>query len=931
MGTELHDQIGRVFDENRLIGNHEFNDQQYSAMLDWVSDWCLKGCDFRTLRPKTVFAALVEIAKRWKEASIVEEDEANSGFWEYVTKMITGRAGPNQKLYSTLTDIIKHLERSYSLSTVRGGHRYYATLMMHAFAPRKSVYSFFDICYNVFKSDLDFGFTSGDEWVCEIVAEEMKNVLSGNLQEDKLVSIGSGRYSINVGLRSFVLHKDLCAELIRFITDTFANINRLFEHEVIGKETRLEHLITDWWKNKTASEKSGREGGARRIPTVTKQNVVVKYIKNDDEVLLCIPAIRLDDANNKMQVSLYVNNELVRSEEMRTRRGEFVFSTKELTFNLTELLGGTKVIMVRVEITEHGTVIFDSVKNKTTTLDREFILFDSEKEIFSHANKPTNYFVYSTDIDALKTPKELTRVGANFYNIYPCAGESLEGVTKQVFFVDDAKAVNIGKKPCLIGATTDVEWILDDISCSVYKNAVKLMVPENANLRALELRVDNNRYKLHSLNPEQIELNCYRFGLKALGLISECYPTQITLYSYDEEKVLLQESLIVLPNLDVRFNKQFYFGAEERKVNIDSDAEAHEISWGSRDYEAICPFNGGSLVVKIPRLRWRINDGDWHDEPVGKKLWYRHFIQSSDLLEIDTHIDRDAPIVFVKTKDGKFVTINNHNQKFEIGRAIYAIEGQEGIKVHCTVGKEDCVLFNIATKEHFATNPLIYRDGMVYWEVENSFVGYGGHEFFLIAKAEGKSQDPLRIEMGATNSNLGEFRQDVYKVTVKIKDSNVFARKNQWNVIYEGSLIADSDQYKYRFANKKLTLLSANCHNGGSYRFGLNYYLDKLRWVRESENDYYTGRLCKINLDGEVTVLDAMVNEKGVPEKINPVRIELRDSSTLWLVAGYDEVEDDFDVGELFLDKRCGRLCNIQRQDSLFDEINLYKFKEEYV
>jgi hypothetical protein len=935
METELRQQIGRAFDNNKLIGNHEFSNQQYSMMLDLVSGWHQAGCDFTTLHPRVVFATLVEIAKRWKDSNVLEDDEENSGFWHYVTKIITGKEGTNQKLYLILTKIIGHLERNYGLTTVREGHRYYATLMMHAFAPRKSIYSFFDLCYNVFKADLNFGFTSDDEWLSEIVAEQMRSVLGGNYREDKLVSIGSSAYSINVGLRSFVLHEDLYEEFDRFTKETFYNINRLFNREMPVHETRVERFIVDWWKNKTASEKPLRGIlHERRIPTVTKQNIIVRYIKDGDEVLLCVPSIRLDDANSdkKMQLAIYADKELAHSEDMRTKRGELVFATKQITLSLNKLIGDKTTINIRVEITEDGTTIFDSGKSKTTSLLREFILFDDDKEIFSHINKPTNYFIYSLDIDALKQlPKELVSVGRNLYNIYPSAGESLEGATKQVFFVDGVKTATIGRKACLVGEIADTEWVLDDIYCSVYKNAVKLMVPENSNLKALELRIDNHHYKLDQLDYEQKELGCYQFGLKNLGLVSESYPTQIALYSYGEDRLFFEETLIILPNLEVRFNQPFYFGADERRVIVENGYESHEISLGGQDSEVVCSINDGSLVVKIPRLRWRINDGEWRNEPIGNKLWYRNFLQNGDLLEIDNPQESSKITVFGKIGDKPFSITKNVSGKFELGRTVYANEGNRDIYVLFNDGNKSRPLFIVATKEHFVSNPVVYRDGKIHWEAEDSFIGDDGHDFFLIAKANGKNKNPIRTKIGATNIVLGEFEQCPYTVTIKIKDDNLFARDEKWDTIYEGELIADDNPEKYRFSSKKLTLLSANCHNNNSLwiPFLPKYYIDQLRFVQEGENIYYTGRLCEIISDGKTTVLDTMVNKKGEVEKINPVRIELRDSTTFWLVAGY-EGENDF-VGELFLHMRQKEICNIQEESYLYNQINLYKFKEEYV
>jgi hypothetical protein len=163
----------------------------------------------------------------------------------------------------------------------------------------------------------------------------------------------------------------------------------------------------------------------------------------------------------------------------------------------------------------------------------------------------------------------------------------------------------------LIGNLSDVEWLLDEISCVVYGNGVKLMVPENLNLNASELRIDRKSYKLQDLKYEQLENNCYQFGLKALGLISENEPIEISLYSYEKEATLLTETIIVLPNLDIHFNKSFYYGDIERKATIITDKESKELSWTNQDNEIKCSSNDGVLLIKIPYFRWRIDGREW--------------------------------------------------------------------------------------------------------------------------------------------------------------------------------------------------------------------------------------------------------------------------------------------------------------------------------
>ena len=926
----LLQQIEKVFNENKLIGNHDFTEEEYSSMVDVVGSL---SDDFNKNHHNLIFATLVEIAKRWKQSDTNEDSEENSGYWDYVFKILFA-SDVNQQLCQKYRDVIGWLGRSCNIPVVTYGQKYYATLMMHSFAPKNSIYSFFDLCYNVFKKDLDFGFTSDDEWLCEMVSEQMRNVLGGGYREDKLISIGSSAYSIKIGLRSFVLNESLSVEFIKFIKDTFYNINKLFNREIVEENTRLERYIVDWWKNKTESEKLSDDiVHKKRVPTVSKQDIVAKYIRNDNEVFLCIPSIRLDNSNSKIWLAVYVNGEQLYSEELRTKRGELVVATKTKELKLNELLKCADAITIRIEIKENEIVIFDSEKSKISSLNREFILLEGEKETFSQINKPTNYFVYSKDIDALKSvPDELTTFGTNLYNIYPNAGESLVGETKQVFFVDKTKTDSLGKNACLIGSIADVEWILDDISCVVYKNAVKLMIPENSNLKALELKIDKKCYKLQDLDYERIELNCYQFGLKILGLISEYYPTEISLYSYEKEKELLKETIIVLPELDIQFNNPFYYGDIERKITINSNNETIELSWNKQDAEVICPLNDGVLVVKVPYLKWRINDDEWHDEPINKKIWYKDLLKNGDLLEIDNPKENETLSILGKADGKSFEIAKNQNGKFEIGRAIYANENYTNISVRFSDGKNKFDLFNIATKEHFADNPLIYNNGKVYWNVENSFWGNFDNDFLL--DIGGKNVFRNRID-GKNKEILSSIKDDIYKVTVKIKDKNIFSKNEKWDTIYEGSLIIGKPE-KFRFKKKYICIESINTAfstdaNSNWITLRKNYVIRDLEYLEiqdgEQANEYYIGKL-KI-VGRESSFVDYLENENGEKDQINPVRIELRSNNSFWLVAGYDKDNDEF-LGELIFDNLRRTLCNIDSNDtSRYRVANIYKFKEE--
>jgi len=785
---DIFQKIENVFAKHKLIGNKDFSEDEYAFMVDYVSELT---DPFDKDSYKLIFTTLVEIAKRWKDADIVEESDENLGFWNFIFKTLTGKEEFNQKLYSAFINVISEMDALNNIPIVKTGKKYYATLMMHSFTPKNSIFSFFELCYNVFKKDLDFGFTNDDEWICEKVASEMRTVLGGGYHEDKKVSIGSSAYSIKIGLRSFALDNNLSEDFIEFIKDTFYQINKLFNREKISEENRLRRYIVEWWENKKQTEKAfNDQNQKKRISTVSKRNIGAKYIRNNDKVFLCIPSIRLDDSNNIMRLSVYVNGKLSYSEEMRTKRGELVIATKSIELELNELLKYSNEINLKVEIQENGIIIFDSEKGKTTSLYREFILFEDEKEVESQFNIPTNYFVYSKNIDGLKnTPQDLTTYGTNIYNIYPTVGESLTGKTRQVFFVDKAKVAKSSNTVCLVGNLHDIEWVLDELHCFVYKDSVKLIVPENSNLKALELKIDNKPYKLDALDYVQLENNAYMFELLKLGLLKPNEPTEISLYSYEKEERVLTEMLIVLPTLQIKFSKSIFYGNSERKITVCNDEINDDFSWNNQDKEIKCPLKDGILLIKIPYLKWQIGKNGWNNEPINRKLWYKDFIQNGDLLEFDNPLENEVIKVFYEIENHIVEIPINQSGKFEIGRVIYANQGKKDITVYCTNETTKYNLFTISTKEHFIENPLRYHNGTVIWDVENTFVGDKDNDFFIIAKANGKDKKSIRKKVGSTNAVFGNFDEDVYEIIVKIKDKNIFSKEEIYDVIYENILL----------------------------------------------------------------------------------------------------------------------------------------------
>jgi hypothetical protein len=926
-------KIESVFNECKLIGDYDFSDEEYSLMVERVSYLCFLLADsnsqpFKKEDYKLIFATLVEISKRWKDSESCEAGEDDSRFWDYIDRVLSVKDFP-KKIYSGFTDVILSLRFDKVIPAVTVGKLYYATLMMHSFSPRSGVESFFDLCYNVYKKDLCFGYTSEDKWVCEIVAEEMRKVLRGAYREDKKVSIGSNAYSIKVGIRSMILNSDLSSYLIDFIDNTFSQINRLFDGETIEQTGRLKRFISEWWKKKSISEKviDGTDR-KKRVSTVSKREITVKYFNYDGVVVLSIPPIRADDFSAQMWLSVYVNGEEHISQRMGTKCGELVVATIPITLSINDLsiLGDT--VDIKVTIKENGTILFDSESNNATSLKREFIVFDGEKEVLRQNNKPNNYFLYSRDVDTLKSlPAELSTMSSCFYNIYPIDGESIIGKTKQMHFIDDNKLEKLGKRVCLIGSLSDIEWRSNNVSYIVYKSSVKLMIPQSCILKALKLTINDELFTLSDLKYEKIESGCYQFGLKALGLISENKPLKISLFSYEEDAVVLSDTIIILSSLSVQFNYPFYYGDLKREVAITYEEQKDVISWGIKDNEVLYPLREGYLVIAIPYFKWRINQREWNNEQIGRIIWYKDIVDNVDCIEVSYPKGNDI-VIMASIDEDKSAISRNIGGKYEIGKFVYCNQGKEKISFSAIIDNMSYEMFSIATKEYFVDNPIKYVEDKILWDVENTFIGDAYNEFFLIAKQGGKNDKNGRIKVGSKNQDISILLEGVYEIIIKIKNKDIIKKSvNEYEKIWEGSLIV-GDIEKYRFYKKKLLLICANCYNKHIIRFVPRYYVDRLEYYKEDGVDYYRGRLYMIKNDGEILPMNLMMNEERKYDRTNPVKIELRDSSTMWLTAGCGK-EDDSLGDYLFCNINHRELCNITKENSEYSGIDTLKFKEE--
>jgi hypothetical protein len=615
-------------------------------------------------------------------------------------------------------------------------------------------------------------------------------------------------------------------------------------------------LLIEWWQNKLAEVLDDRKTVNRNVPAVAKQSIAVTFIRNEYKVYLVIPPIRLNDERSKLLVDVYASDKyIMRREELHTKMGEFMVTTKQKEIDLDELFQDSEPIKIRVKITEAEKVIYDK------TFERDFILFERDNEILSQINKVNNYFVYSRDVKVLQTPTGIYRCTSNLYNIYPKAGETLSGASRNVFFTDKANAAGNNNAVYLLGNIPGCEWRSGDISHIVFGGQVCLLISNEIAVNGMTIVINAERILVSELVSRQEE-NYRVFNIN--DYIPKYKPLEISVYSHLKEKQIINENIIIFPNLNVVFAKVVFYGNDDKKLTISIDDKREILSWDNTQNEVVYPLNDGNLIIKIPYTRWRINCKEWQNEPFNKKAWYKKYFDNGSLLEIESAVDVENVKLFALI-DGQTESVerNKTSGKFEIGKYIFSHEYDKR-EIKFFVSHSDKVieieLFIVAIKEHFISTPLVYSDGKLLWQSEDNFIGDEKRRFqanFYRMESETSVKD-----LTFRDDEIKVLDEGIYKVKIVSQEKGLFKKENQ--CFYDGEIVVGSKE-KFRFENKRIKIISASVELSADesctdywkpFRFG--YYIDKVEFVEQDRQKFYLGRLYTFDKFGGKKYLNEM-------------------------------------------------------------------------
>jgi hypothetical protein len=909
MNEILKSKINNAFDTSTIVGNTVFSADEFNEMLA-ITKQIIKIASYSVItlptpiQKRILFATLVEIAKR-RDSSFLEESN-DEGFWEHVFFNLGVKYNKSDNL------LITECIRSLSMIHATNKKKFYGTVLMHALAPEKSLFAFFDLCYNIYKFDLEFNYTHEDTSFIKYCAERFSEIIKyGKQGENEDISVGSYVYSIKIGLRQMSIN--MSDQFYYIIEKTIRTINHLF-HNPRFRVDQIEYIdvkINEWWHSKDNLVSIDRKSSRNITRAVSKKNIEVVYMLENNEVFLLIPPIRLE-SDSKVVLEIYRNEKVIYNETLWTKRNAFITTTAQKKLRLQDIVDDNLSIKLNVVISADKDVIYKSGDK----LNRQFILFGNELEISKTINTPNNYFLYSYDqalIDNINQKGIIkSQVADHLFNIYPQSGDSINGFKRTIIFIDSKKN-RANQDVEVIGALAYVEWIYTDKYYQVFTSNVQLLINNETSLNGLVLHIDSQRIVISDLSDYHLDDDSKFRILDLSQYISKEKPVHLSIYSYLYKKEMLSIDFILFRNLKIQFGDPICYLGKKNFIEIDYDSAKIKTAFGIEKDELKVDFQNGILVISVPWMKWRIDYGDWNRSSINAVQWFKEALPSNgSILEIELptpYLIDDYHLCYFFGSTKKLqgpIEISGKNGKYSLGALVYSISQYEAIFFMLYNKNAMFELLVLSTLEHFQSQPVIYSSNTLKWCPQRSFIGEKEHRFTL--RLHNESSNFLIENLTMTNQTIDivHIPKDLYQLSITMFSTNLFLSSKQ--EIYECEYRVGTKE-ELRLKGKEIIIQEVYCGNETPDKSIIfeqlipTYFIDNLEYINVDGRDYYLGSFGVFTLEGKKRHLNRMENSRQVFEQINPVRIEFITNDIIYLLAGYNINDPDDYLGLLFYNR----------------------------
>ena len=882
MERELLDKVLKAADEP-IVGNVLFSDSELEHLYSFVRRMLHVFGSVDSQSYKILFVALVNMAKEW--------DPEKSQFLDFIYKKITNEYLYNTTIYSLLRDSINYLGHSKNIYTVDCGKRYYATICSHALAPISSTYSLFDLCWEIYYKDLNQQYIESDSFfslIVEALTDRFRN--AGN--NDDAVSIGSSVYSLRVGIRGMAFNAK--TEMTYLINEIVRTIDCLFNEQPVVLDTYCKKLVNSWWQKKISKigiENERRYPFARGNKAVSDfEQIKAKYIIKDEQLKIVIPVIRfIKNTDIRPYIKITNNKSVFASEYIPTWGSGIVISTTKTEFALNSI---DDLSSLRVVINQGDKVIYDS----KDSLFRDFVLLDSYREIMSDKTKPGIYFLFTKDNKQLIfEPRSLFAVSKYIYRVIAKDGDFLRYNDRTILFM---KEQHYSRNVYLIAdKKSGVLYRKNSAEYCVVDGDVKVSVSIKQYIGDIGVRYEDAPFKLTQFPSEEVA-GYTRYCITELLDVGQ--PQKLTVFKYSDGSVLENLSVVKFNNINITFDKPYYYG-DSFSGFVEFNTEKYHLSsqFTSSDRSVSLNCEGGEVDISIPWLKWKIDDGEWNYKPHTQGVWFKN-INFDSKITIKT-IDNAECKLFVN--DNEVEKIADGQNVFLFGAAIKRlINNNYSLKTARVLFYFDYQYFdvmNICFERHFNIPPIAIdsKNKKIAW-MPHSFVGDYNDSFELVILRQNKQCFKSRLDKKPITLSCDSFENDNYLLQIFVISSG---EQKDITPLFQTDFFFGSEK-EVRFKHKTIVIKRAVITGDSFFMVKVNNLcIDTIDYLGERDGfDYYSGQMFYYDSTSNKQYIETMIDYNGNKRRINPLRIELKTNLSCYLGYGLDLTDEEFEYDDEF-------------------------------
>ena len=766
----VRDYINKISLRNPLLGMVSLSPRRRIAVENFAKrsiKYALDGNGLDRFSHMSILLIVVHYAKRWDYME-------SSGFWAYICEQLGYKYSTS--LYGILTESVKAACIEYDrffLRGVNGENNYYATVLAHAIAPKKSFFALCDFLVRFYQNNLDYSVSVEDSAIDRMVRVLRSRCKGETIEQDEDISGNVG--GIQIGFR------ELLAQRPRYMRNFLANLLQRIDETYCGDiwlpENYADELLIQWHIGRITKSAVGQKASVHKRTTeiaFSYSRIRITYVLDEDgEPAIRIPSIRLNDLND-LTIVVFSEDYDVYRQKVEAYGNDYTCTSEETIIPLADICD-VDFSDLKIDLFLDGQE--ERIYSSGQGLQRRTILFHNDKEIYDKVVDDGNYLLFASRCAGVtfqgNTEFQRRSYFAQLYDVY-LSGESS-------VYVNDSLVC------CSRPPLDSLRFKLPQSSAriEVYENSCPIYQRNKLSLFAVG-SVQDNSVCARTQNGELLTVTGENDGTYLIKTPNKNGYYVITLYECETGRVLDEAVIYIVNYLEIKFDKPCYLENSEGTLSIDLDEKMFKVSLDDVKGRVRIPYGIGCIAVQVPRIILTL-DG----RPILKNKLWKGTILPSSRIKVSC-----GPFLNVSLFLGQQIIERSDvpgGYEYAIGNLVQFIENtQNELPVQLFINGEKGTLFTIVFNPFLQVMPqFILKDETLVWINPSTFVGDPESKLLFEFCSKETGSISMSVEQGE-HILSNSFPRQSEKYRCEIFSTNDTAFGLHRTRLYQDSVIVES-------------------------------------------------------------------------------------------------------------------------------------------